>query len=185
MTGGSSVVVSQEIGRRVDKWDAALNKVRLAKIVTTHFQENIYILELADPVKNALVLPVRSTLPQYGEPIIGIGYADGRLHFGYGHYQGIANTDNENVELVGKPVIEMDGSKNRLVLDSGASGGPIIDCREHIFGLTSQVISNDLMRMTQDGANVHVELWRLGTKPGTPTNAIVPATALFGETLRR
>jgi hypothetical protein len=107
---------------------------------------------------------IRAEPLEPGEKIITPAYPGGFLELTTGNFLGIdLALSNERKE--GSYAIEIDG--NRLALDSGASGAPVLDCTGRVVA----AVSAQFYLVSENGLNE-------ATRPGDETNVAIPATIL-------
>jgi len=86
--------------------------------------EKIAVLELRNEISDAVVLQRRaaSLIPEEG--VVSLAYPKSQLRFAGGRF--VQYADDER--LAGSVLLEMYDGDDRLVLDHGASGAPVLDC---------------------------------------------------------
>ncbi len=128
--------------------------------------DNIAVLELAAPFQGALPLPVRSDLLVADEPMISVAYPGERLRVASGRFVRYG-TDGK---LADAALLEMYDGNDRLVLDHGASGAPVVDCGGQVVAVVSSLIVQTMRMLSQN--------MRVSTAWHTPNVVSVPASAL-------
>jgi Trypsin-like peptidase domain len=138
--------------------------------------EDLAILELRDPFPNAHVLEIRPSPPKHGEIVLIPSYPAGKLRFANGM---VRHTEDAS-RYGGLSLLEVHGS-NRLLLNGGASGAPVLDCREgSVTAVLNGLLTGPSIPFLPPESSVLPTPW------GSPTNTAVPATmldSLTGETL--
>ena len=126
--------------------------------------DGLAVLKLEEPFQGAHPLMIRAEPLEPGEKIITPAYPGGFLELTTGNFLGIdLALSNERKE--GSYAIEIDG--NRLALDSGASGAPVLDCTGRVVA----AVSAQFYLVSENGLNE-------ATRPGEETNVAIPATIL-------
>jgi hypothetical protein len=128
--------------------------------------DNIAVLELAAPFQGALTLPVRSELLVADEPMMSVAYPGERLRVASGRFVRYG-TDGK---LADAALLEMYDGNDRLVLDHGASGAPVVDCGGRVVAVVSSVIVQTMRMLSQN--------MRVSTAWQTPNVVSVPASGL-------
>jgi len=131
--------------------------VRLMRVVGEH-AEKIAILELQSPIPGAQSLQIRIEPLAPEERVISLAYPGNRLRFAGGRFVEYGDGD----KFAGTALLEMYDGDDRLVLDHGASGAPVLDCQgrvvavvSNLFTQTMQFLSNAIRISTAWGqANV-------------------------------
>ena len=128
--------------------------------------EKMAVLELKTSFPSAAPLPIRSEPLVAEEPVVSLGYPDGRLRFAQGrfvHY-------GAEAKFIGAALLEIYDGNDRLVLDHGASGAPVLDCEGQVVAVVSTLITQTISLPT--GAV------RVSTAWQTPNVVAIPAEAL-------
>src|SRR5215217_7229324 len=88
--------------------------------------EDLAILELRDAFPNARALEIRPSAPAEGETVLIPSYPAGKLRIANGR---VREAEDARGRYAGLSLLEVHGS-NRLLLNGGASGAPVLDCRD-------------------------------------------------------
>jgi hypothetical protein len=130
---------------------------------------DLAILELREPFPDARVLDTRTEPPSPGEPVLVPAYPDGRLRFA----QGIVREDDQlSAKYGGLSLLEVHGT-NRLLLNGGASGAPVLDCRRgRVVAVLNGLLTGPALPMPLPKDIVVPTPW------GSPTNTAVPVSIL-------
>jgi len=128
--------------------------------------ERIAVLELSAAYAGAQVLPVRMESAAAEERVVSLAYPGNRLRFAAGRF--VRYGDNDRV--AGTALLEMYDGDDRLVLDHGASGAPILDCQGRVIA----VVSNVFTQTVQSPFRV----LRVSTAWGQPNVVSVPIQVL-------
>ena len=150
--------------------DGEVIQVRSARIqrLTGNSTEKLAVIELQSAVSGARSVAIRKEPLVPEEQVVTLAYPGGRLHFVGGRFVRYG----DDATLAGTALLEMYEGENRLVIDYGASGAPVVDCAGRIAAVVSNVF-------TQKLALGSGEL-RISTAWGTPNVVSVPVQALDG-----
>ena len=99
--------------------------------------EKISILELRAAHAGAQVLPVRMESAVAEERVVSLAYPGNRLRFAAGRFVRYGDSDR----VAGTALLEMYDADDRLVLDHGASGAPILDCQGRVIAVVSNLFT--------------------------------------------
>jgi hypothetical protein len=102
--------------------------------------EKIAVIELQTPFRNAVPLRVRLEPLVPEEPLRSVAYPNGQLRFASGRFAQYGTGHS----LAGAALIEMHDGDDRLVLDHGASGAPVLDCEGRVVAVVSTLITQTL-----------------------------------------
>ena len=138
--------------------------VRLSRLAGTQ-TETIAVLELKSPVPDAQSLRLRMEPLLANEPVVSVAYAGDRLRVADGRFVEYGAYKN----FTGAALFELYDGDDRLALDYGASGTPVLDCQGRVVA----VVSNILTRTIQLLSSV-----RVSTPWGYPNVASVPIQVL-------
>jgi hypothetical protein len=121
--------------------------------------DGLAVLKLEEPFQGARPLAIRAEPLKPGEKIITPAYPGGLLELTTGHFLGIdLALSNESKQA--SYAIEIDD--NRLALDSGASGAPVLDCRGRVVAAVSAqvylVSENGLVEATLRGQHTNIAI---------------------------
>ncbi|TMJ06422.1 MAG: trypsin-like peptidase domain-containing protein [Alphaproteobacteria bacterium] len=139
--------------------------LRVARFVGPR-DDNIAVLEMAAPFHGAQTLPVRGDLLVADEPMISVAYPAERLRVASGRFVRYG-TDGK---LADAALLEMYDGSDRLVLDQGASGAPVVDCGGQVVAVVSSLIVQNLTMLSRS--------MRVSTAWQTPNVVSVPANGL-------
>jgi trypsin-like peptidase len=139
--------------------------VRLSRLVGAH-SEKIAVLELGAPFPGAQLLRIRAEPLVTNERVMSIAYPDGRLRVADGRFVEYGVEDR----FAGTVLLELYDGDDRLVLDHGASGAPVLDCQGQVVA----VVSNLMIRTMQFLSRMirHTTAW------GSPNVSSVPIQVL-------
>jgi Trypsin-like peptidase domain len=118
--------------------------VRLARLAGTH-SEKIAFLELRTPFPNAQILQVRTEPLVTDERVVSLGFPYGRLRFAGGRF--VQYGDDHG--FAGSALFELYDGNDRLVLDHGASGAPVLDCAGRAVAVVSNLLTRTIPVLTR------------------------------------
>ena len=128
--------------------------------------ERIAVLELRDPFPGAQVLKIRAGPLAADERVMSLAYPHDRLRFASGRFVEYGADDG----FAGTALLELYDGNDRLVLDHGASGAPVLDCEGRVVA----TVSNILTQTIQFASSVI----RISTAWQRPNVVSVPVAAL-------
>jgi hypothetical protein len=128
--------------------------------------EKIAVLELSKAFPGAQPLRIRREPLASGEPVASLGYPSNRLRFAGGQFVKYEETG----KFEGAALLEMYDGDDRLALDHGASGAPVLDCEGRVIAVVTNIFAKTLPFMSQ--------AIRVSTAWGSPNIAGVPITVL-------
>jgi Trypsin-like peptidase domain len=130
------------------------------------YAEKIALIELQTAVSGAEGFPLRMERLVPEEPVVSIAYPDGRLRVAEGRFAQYGDAR----KFAGTVLLEMYDGNDRLVLDHGASGAPVLDCAGRVVAVVSNLITTTVHWMSRP--------IRISTAWGYPNVVSVPATVL-------
>jgi Trypsin-like peptidase domain len=148
-----------EIGRGESKQSIP---ARIQRVAGSHAQK-IAVLELQTAFSGAQGFRLRMEPLAPEEPVVSLAYPGGRLRVVGGRFVQYGDGD----KFAGTALLEMYDGNDRLVLDHGSSGAPVLDCAGRVVA----VVSN-LFTTTISGAI------RVSTAWGSPNVVSVPVPVL-------
>jgi Trypsin-like peptidase domain len=128
--------------------------------------ERLAVIELERAVSDARSVTIRKEPLVPEEQVITLTYPAGRLQLVSGRFVRFG----DDGKLTGMALLEFYEGDNRLIIDHGASGAPVIDCSGRVAAVVSNVF-------TQTIQWTHSEI-RISTAWGTPNVVSVPAQVL-------
>jgi hypothetical protein len=137
---------------------------RLLHLAGSH-SEKIAVLELNEAFADAAVLSNRSEPLVPEEPLVSLAYPNDALRFAGGRFVRIGDG-----KLAGLALLEMYDGQDRLVLDHGASGAPVLDCEGKVVAVVSTLLTQTL--------NFPPRVVRVSTAWQSPNVASVPIEVL-------
>jgi Trypsin-like peptidase domain len=128
--------------------------------------EKIAVLELRSEVPNVAVLHRRVEPLIADEQVVSIAYPDNQLRFAGGRFVQDGNDD----KFAGSALFEMYDGNDRLVLDHGASGAPVLDCDGRVVAVVTTLITRTM--------NFLSNVIRISTAWQSPNVVAIPIEAL-------
>ncbi len=149
----------------VDENDSQFIAARIQRLAGGQ-TEKLAVIELGRAVLNAQSAAIRQEPLVPEERVVALAYPTGRPQLVEGRFVRFG----DGGKLKGMALLEMYEGENRLIIDHGASGAPIIDCEGRVTAVVSNVF-------TQSIAWAHREI-RISTAWGMPNVVSVPVQAL-------
>lgn len=135
----------------------------------TGLAEDLAILELQDPFPNARVLDIEPEALARDTAVLVLGYPAGKMQAARGI---VRETENSARRYPGLALFEVQGP-NRLLLNGGASGAPVLDCRHgRVVAVLNGLLTGPTLPFLPPESSVIPTPW------GSPTNTAVPAATL-------
>jgi hypothetical protein len=113
--------------------------VRILRLAGSH-SEKIALLELRTAFSGAHALQMRMEPLGSEERVVSLAYPDGRLRLVGGRFVQYGDSD----KFAGTALLEMYDGDNRLVLDHGASGAPVLDCQGRVVAVVSNLFTQTM-----------------------------------------
>lgn len=139
--------------------------VRLRETVGST-SEKLAILQLRDRFQGAASLAVRGEALVSNEPVTALAYPGRRLRSATGRFVEISSAQH----APGAALFELFDGRDRMALDHGASGAPIIDCDGAVVAVVTNVFTQTLSFMARP--------IRISTAWGTPNVVAIPIREL-------
>jgi hypothetical protein len=151
-----------EIRKGVEKQSVP---ARIQHRVGTHAHK-IVVLELqtAFPGASGLELRVEPLVPE--ERVVSLAYPEGRRRVAGGRFVQYGDGDR----LAGTALLELYDGNDRLVLDHGASGAPVLDCSGRVVAVVSNLFTTTIQFLSRTV--------RVSTAWGRPNVVAVPVPVL-------
>jgi hypothetical protein len=108
-------------------------------------KERIAVLELQTAPADAQGFALRMEPLVPGEPLVSLAYPDNRLRVAGGRFVQYGDGDR----FAGTALLEMYDGNDRLVLDHGASGAPVLDCAGRVVAVVSNLFTTTLQFMSR------------------------------------
>jgi hypothetical protein len=128
--------------------------------------EKMSMLEVDTPLPGARGLEIRMQPLAPDERVVSVAYPGGRLRFAAGRFVEYGQSDN----LAGTALFELYDGDDRLVLDHGASGAPVLDCDGRVVAVVSNLFTQSLQFLSRTV--------RISTAWGSPNVVSIPIQAL-------
>jgi Trypsin-like peptidase domain len=151
-----------EIRNGENEWSIPARLQRLAG----HHAEKIAVLELQTAYSGAQGLRLRMDPLVPEEPMLSLAYPGGRLRVAGGRFVQYG----DDARLAGTALLELYEGNDRLVLDHGASGAPVLDCAGRAVAVVSNLFTTTIQSFS--GAI------RVSTAWGRPNVVSVPVAVL-------
>jgi hypothetical protein len=139
--------------------------VRILRLAGSH-SEKIAVLELRVAFSGAQGLQIRMEPVAAEEQVASVAYPGNRQRFVGGRFVQYGDSD----KFAGTALLEMYDGDNRLVLDHGASGAPVLDCGGRVVAVVSNVLTQTLQ--------FPFRAIRISTAWGSPNVVSVPIQVL-------
>ena len=124
------------------------------------------MLELQTAFSDAQGFALRMEPLVPGEPVVSLAYPGGRLRVAGGQFVQYGDGDR----FAGAALLEMYDGDDRLVLDHGASGAPVVDCSGRVVAVVSNLFTTTIRFMSS--------AIRISTALGSPNVVSVPIPVL-------
>jgi hypothetical protein len=129
--------------------------------------EKLAVLELQTAVSNARSLAIRMSPLMPEDRVVTRAYPSQRLRFAGGRFVQYV----EDGRFAGTALLEMYDGDDRLAIDHGASGAPVLDCQGRVAAVISTVITQTF--------ETPFRKTRVSTAWGTPNVVCVPIQKLI------
>jgi hypothetical protein len=140
---------------------------RILGVAGSH-AEKIAVLELRSSFPSAAALPIRVEPLVPEERLLSLAYPNGELRTAQGRFAEYGTSDR----LAGLALLELHDGNDRLVLDHGASGAPVLDCEGRVVAVVSTLLTRTM--------NLPTGAVRVSTAWQTPNVLSIPAAVLKG-----
>jgi trypsin-like peptidase len=128
--------------------------------------ERLAVIELQRAVSAARIVEVRGKPLMPEEQVMTLAYLEGRLHPVTGRFV----LYGDDGKLAGMALLEVYEGDNRLVIDHGASGAPVVDCDGRVAAVVSNVFTQSIVFASRE--------IRISTAWGMPNVLSVPVQVL-------
>lgn len=137
---------------------------RMQRLAGIH-REKLAVIELQKSLSGARSLAIRTTPLVPEDHVVTLAYSTGHPRLVGGRFAQFGDD-----KLAGTALLEMYDGNDRLAVDHGASGAPVVDCEGRVAAVVSTVITQTLAWAVND--------IRISTAWGTPNVISVPIQAL-------
>ncbi len=125
-----------EIRERERKWSLPARILRFAGF----HSEKMAVLELGAAFPSAAALSIRTEPLVPEEQVVSLAYPNNHLRFAQGRFVEFG----ADARFLGAALLEMHDGNDRLVLDHGASGAPVLDCQGQVVAVVSTAITQTI-----------------------------------------
>jgi Trypsin-like peptidase domain len=139
--------------------------VRILHLAGLHV-EKVAVLELETAVPDAAILERRAEPLIPDEQVMSLAYPDNQLRFAGGRFV----QEGRDEKFAGSALFEMYDGNDRLVLDHGASGAPVLDCDGRVVAVVTTLITRTM--------NFLSNVIRISTAWQSPNVVAIPIQAL-------
>jgi len=139
--------------------------VRIRRLAGPHAQK-IAVLELQAAYSGAHGLQLRMEPLVPDEPLVSLAYPRGRLRVVGGRFVQYGDSDR----LADAALLEMYEGNDRLALDYGSSGAPVVDCAGRVVAVVNNLFTTTIPFMSSG--------IRVSTAWGSPNVVSVPVPVL-------
>ena len=141
---------------------------RVQRLAGSH-AEKVAVLELQSALSGVegFALRMEPLIPE--EPLVSLAYPGSRPRVAGGRFVKYGDDDR----FAGTALLEMYDGDDRLVLDHGASGAPVLDCSGRVVAVVSNLFTTTLQFMSH--------AIRISTAWGSANVVSVPAQVLTGS----
>ncbi|WFU75547.1 serine protease [Bradyrhizobium sp. CB2312] len=129
--------------------------------------ERLTVIELQQAFSNARGVQIRTEPLAPEERIVTLAYPGGHLRVVQGRFVHFGATGGK---LAGMALLEMYEGDNRLVIDHGSSGAPVLDCEGRVVAVVSNVLTQSFFWSSRE--------IKMSTAWGMPNVVSVPAGVL-------
>src|SRR5215813_13122175 len=129
-------------------------------------REKLAVLALQNPISGTRSLQPRIRPLAAEEAVVSVAYPGNRLRVANGRFVQYGESD----KLAGTALFEIYDGDDRLVLDHGASGAPVLDCEGRVVAVVSNMLSQTV--------SLFSETVRISTAWRTPNVVAIPAAPL-------
>ena len=113
---------------------------RIQQVTGSSSTERIAVIELQTAFAGAQSLDLRMEPLVSEEPVVSLGYPGGHLRVAAGRFVQYG----DGARLEGTALFEIYDRDDRLALDHGASGAPVLDCEGHVVAVVSNLLVTTL-----------------------------------------
>jgi hypothetical protein len=139
--------------------------VRILRVAGPN-REKLAVLELQNPISGARSLQPRMRPLAAEEAVVSVAYPGNHLRVANGRFVQYGESD----KLAGTALFEIYDGDDRLVLDHGASGAPVLDCDGRVVAVVSNLLTQTMQFPSR--------AIRISTAWGQPNVVSVPIEVL-------
>ena len=164
----TSMNLSDRNWTQLEFWTAEHKRsipVRIERLAGS-YGERLVVLELQTAFSEAPGFRPRSEPLVPDEPVVSLAYPDQRLRIATGQFVQYSRDEG----YAGMALLEMHDGDDRLALDHGSSGAPVLDCAGRVVAVVSRLFVSTMHFMSQTV--------RMSTPWGSPNVISLPAGAL-------
>ena len=132
-------------------------------------REKLAVLELQNPISGARSLQPRTRPLAAEEAVVSIAYPGNRRRVAGGRFVQYGESD----KFAGTALFEIYDGDDRLVLDHGSSGAPVLDCEGRVVAVVSNLLTQTMQFPSR--------AIRISTAWGQPNVVSIPIAALREE----
>jgi hypothetical protein len=115
------------------------------RLVGANF-EKIAVLELRAAFPGAQFLRIRTEPLVTNEHLMSVAYPGDRLRVADGRFVEYGADD----KFAGTALLELYDGSDRLVLDHGASGAPVLDCKGQVVAVVSNLLTRTMQILSRE-----------------------------------
>ena len=160
--------LSDQSWKRVEIWGEKFKQSIPARIqrLAGSSAERIAVLELQTAFSGAESLTLRMDPLVAEEPLVSVAYPGDRRRVAGGRFVQYGDSGS----LAGTALLELYDGNDRLVLDHGASGAPVLDCEGRVVAVVSNLFTTTWQFLSRT--------IRISTAWGSPNVVSVPVPVL-------
>lgn len=164
----AGMLLSKQDWKTLDIQDGGEKRSLPARIqrVAGHQAEKLAVIEMQAPVSGARSVEIRMAPLAPEEPVVAFTYMKRQLRQVGGRFVRYG----DDSRFAGTALLEMFDGNDRLAIDYGASGAPVLDCGGHVAAVVTTVITQVFSTMLGET--------RISTAWGTPNVVSLPIQTL-------
>jgi hypothetical protein len=160
--------LSDQSWKQVEIWEGEIKQSIPARIqrIAGSSAERIAVLELQAAFSGAESFQLRMEPLVAEEPVVSLAYPGNRLRVAGGRFVQYGDSG----KFAGTALLELYDGDDRLVLDHGASGAPVVDCAGRVVAVVSNLFTTTMQFFSRT--------IRISTAWGSPNVVSVPIPVL-------